>query len=615
MTSSDQTYFSNDWLKHKDYKDWIVKTNDSKIARCHLCTKTISLSNMGVQALKSHMKGEKHKKAAGVLKPTPRYFKPCVKTAGKTSINKEGQSSKQATLDLVLHSKEELKTEIKWTLASVMYNISSNASSSMTKLFSSLFPDSKFAQDVALGRTKINYVINFGLAPYFKSLLIEEVEKSPYYVVSFDESLNKVTQTCQMDLIVRFWNELSNEVEVRYLNSTFLGYSSASDILNHFNKETEILNLSRMLQISMDGSSTNWKFFNELSIYRCDWKLNPLIDETSIVVASIIMHGAFKTGAESTSWDIKSVLKGSYQILHDTPTRRDDYTSITVSETFPLSFCATRWIEDRAVADRLIELWDNITKIIAYWEKLPKSKQPSSKSFFNVCKAVKDPLTVSKLQYFSYVTSHFEPYLTPYQTDQPMLPYMYDDILELIKNILSPFLKPSVIENCKISANLLKLDLMKNENLLPTKSITVGFAADVSLKELLWQDKITPIEASQFRKDCILFLTNAMNKVFERSPLRSTVVRNAACFHLIKMKTNTIETNQNKLKRLLHHLVSLKLVSTNDSDKTMGQYTNLLRTDMQINISKFECFDRKTTRLDIAYSKIRPDLLLFRGFA
>ena len=396
-----------------------------------------------------------------------------------------------------------------------------------------------------------------------------------------------------MDLIVRFWNELSNEVEVRYLNSTFLGHSSALDILNHFNKETEILNLSRMLQISMDRPSTNWKFFNELSKYRCDCELNPLIAIGSCGIH--IMHGAFKTGAESTSWDVKSVLKGSYQILHDTPARRDDYTSITGSETFPLSFCATRWIEDRAVADRLIELWDNITKIMAYWEKLPKSKQPSSKSFFNVYKAVKDPLTVSKLQYFSYIASHFEPYLTLYQTDQPMLPYMFDDILELIKNILSLFLKPSVIENCKISADLLKLDLMKNENLLPTKSITVGFAADVSLKKLLRQDKITPIEASQFRKDCILFLTNAMNKVFERSPLRSTVVRNAACFHPIKMKTNTIETNQNKLKRLLHHLVSLKLVSTNDSDKTMSQYTNLL---MQINISKFECFDRKTTRLD-----------------
>ena len=221
-------------------------------------------------------------------------------------------TSKQATLDLV-HSKEELKTEIKWTLTTVMYNISSNASSSMTKLFSSLFPDSKIAQDVALGRTKINYVINFGPGPYFKSLLIEEVEKSPYYVVSFDESLNKVTQTCQMDLIVRFWNDLSNEVEVRYLNSTFLGHSSALDIRNHFNKETEILNLSRMLQISMDGPSTNWKFFNELSKYRCDCEL---IDIGSCGIH--IMHGAFKTGAESTSWDIKSVLKGSYQILHDT---------------------------------------------------------------------------------------------------------------------------------------------------------------------------------------------------------------------------------------------------------------------------------------------------------
>ena len=37
------------------------------------------------------------------------------------------------------------------------------------------------------------------------------------------------------------------------------------------------------------------------------------------------IHGAFKTGAESTSWNIRKTLHGSYQILHDSSARRDDF--------------------------------------------------------------------------------------------------------------------------------------------------------------------------------------------------------------------------------------------------------------------------------------------------
>ena len=32
-----------------------------------------------------------------------------------------------------------------------------------------------------------------------------------------------------------------------------------------------------------------------------------------------IIHGAFKSGAEKNGWDIKSIFKAAYTILHDTP--------------------------------------------------------------------------------------------------------------------------------------------------------------------------------------------------------------------------------------------------------------------------------------------------------
>ena len=44
---------------------------------------------------------------------------------------------------------------------------------------------------------------NSGIAPHFNTMLLGNIEKSPFFTVSFDESLNKVLQNEQIDIHVR----------------------------------------------------------------------------------------------------------------------------------------------------------------------------------------------------------------------------------------------------------------------------------------------------------------------------------------------------------------------------------------------------------------------------
>ena len=60
-----------------------------------------------------------------------------------------------------------------------------------------------------------------------------------------------------------------------------------------------------------------------------------------------------------------------------------------------------RWVENKVVADRLIELWPSIEKTVRYWNKLSKSKQPRSKSYENVLQAVDDPFTTIELMFLA----------------------------------------------------------------------------------------------------------------------------------------------------------------------------------------------------------------------
>ena len=66
-------------------------------------------------------------------------------------------------------------------------------------LFLSMYPDSNIAKKYHLVPDKLRYSVSFGLAPYFKNILIESIRKSAHFVISFDESVNKATQSSELD--------------------------------------------------------------------------------------------------------------------------------------------------------------------------------------------------------------------------------------------------------------------------------------------------------------------------------------------------------------------------------------------------------------------------------
>ena len=95
----------------------------------------------------------------------------------------------------------------------------------------------------------------------------------------------------------------------------------------------------------------------------------------------------------------------------------------------------------------MIEIWHNIKKLVAHWEKLPKYKRPSSKSYANVKAAVEDPMTPAKLTFFSFVAGILQPILVKYQSDKPMVSYMYQD-LKLLRKLMQLIIKPDIVANC-----------------------------------------------------------------------------------------------------------------------------------------------------------------------
>jgi hypothetical protein len=61
-----------------------------------------------------------------------------------------------------------------------------------------------------------------------------------------------------------------------------------------------------------------------------------------------IVHGAFKTGAQATGWNIVGILRSLYYLFHDSPARSEDYMKIKGAQK-PMKSCSTRLLEDAPV--------------------------------------------------------------------------------------------------------------------------------------------------------------------------------------------------------------------------------------------------------------------------
>ena len=180
-----------------------------------------------------------------------------------------------------------------------------------------------------------------GLPPFFKSQLTDDLEKSDIHVFSFDESLNDVTQTSEMDLYVRYWDMNASQVKSRYYGSSFLGHATHKGLLKHFGEITKNLSPSKLYHISMDGPNVNLKSLKEFSKLRAGDSVHSLADIGTCSLHSL--HGSIKTGEIASKWGLKKIMKSAYTIMHDSPARREDYASVSGSKLYPLNFWSTRY--------------------------------------------------------------------------------------------------------------------------------------------------------------------------------------------------------------------------------------------------------------------------------
>ena len=493
---------------------------------------------------------------------------------------------------------ERWTAEVLWAMKVVASHMSYNSCTDNEKLFQRMFPDSVIAKSFTCGEKKCAYVVCYGLAPFFVQQLADKIKLLDCFVLLFDESLNKFTQTQQMDIHVRYFDEALNAVSTRYFTSAFLGHATAVLMVEAFMDKCHSLNMTRMIQLSMDGPNVNWSFYKKLmaEVHETDGKR--LVDLGSCGLH--VVHNAFKAGFEATTWDLRSFLCALHRIFHESPARREDYTKITGSDVFPLKFCPHRWVENARVANRALLVLGNVTEYVDTITRQPKLYTvPNNKSFDTVKEGCKCPLMPAKLMVFESVAHQFDEFLVRYQTDRPMVPFLCRDLDTLLRGICQRFVKKSVLDEANTAGLLVKLNVSDvNVHVLYAK-IDPGFSAARKLKELATRKKHPVSERGrmEFRLECKKMLIRATEKLLEKCPLTYTMTRNLSCMDPTMMAANKDDCVA-KFGRVLHKMVDLNQIREQECDVVQREYRAFLDEVVATNNTVFKEFQCDKERLD-----------------
>ena len=237
-------------------------------------------------------------------------------------------------------------------------------------------------------------------------------------------------------------------------------------------------------------------------------------------------------------------------------------------------------------------------------KKLPN---PTTQSFQTVKNMLQDVLLEVKINFFISIAKEVTPFLTIYQTDRVMLPFLGDDLHRMLKSVMSRVIKNSVLkEHGATPQGLMKMDISDKSNQWTAHKVDLGFVATEQLKKLVAAKKVTDKQVLELKMECKESVLTILEHLRLKSPLGYRTVRALQCLNpqmLVSKPEKCIE----KFQIVLKALVNTKKLKECDVDVTKQQFVSFLDEEVPQHVSRLNSFDH--TKEDHHIDKLFYDML------
>ena len=165
-------------------------------------------------------------------------------------------------------------------------------------------------------------------------------------------------------------------------------------------------------------------------------------------------------------------------------------------------------------------------EFIKYYQSLSQSKRPkNNKSYDLLVQSHTDSLMFAKMQFFHDIANILSEFLTKFQKDNPVMPFLSDLPEIILRRLMKFFILAEVIKAAATAYKLIKLDVFDKSIHLTASSVKLTTVTEAFLSS----EGILASEKSNFRQDCIILLSRMISKFQERSPLKYQIVCCMSC--------------------------------------------------------------------------------------
>jgi hypothetical protein len=432
-----KTKFQPKW---KEGRPWLQAAKDNIYgATCTACDATLNISS-GVSTITKHEGNTKHLENVKVMNSDQTKFQHSGSANNFFFVGKRKVVFNQ--------TQQYWNACILRALNVVEKGHSFNSCNGDNELYAKMFPDSAVAANYKMKRTKCEYVLEFGILPHIKDLILNDVTGSPF-TFHFDETTTSQVKK-QYDGYVTYFSRKKGEVCTSYCGSLFVGKCAAEDLLVHFHEFMEQAGLDKeyMVSLGMDGPNVNLLFQTNL------------LKEVKIVkMGSCPLHtvntgfGKAVLALKTTVADFDQVAIDFHFFFKHSAARREQFVKCEelTGEVVKMMerHCESRWLSLEKVLVKLYEQWKNLYEYFV--NRVPKLPYFTGKKgvgatirYGRIKSSLLDDNIPIVMAFLVYFAQDFKYFIKSFESASPMIHLLFPRLMKLLKGVFGKFLKKEV---------------------------------------------------------------------------------------------------------------------------------------------------------------------------
>eukprot|EP00794_Sanderia_malayensis_P011694 gene11694-12910_t len=487
--------FRTEWLSDSAFKAWLVAPRPgSRDASCKFCQKTVSCSKTSLQR---HSETSQHMKAAS-------------------------SSTKQRSLAACIQNQVERNTYKETTAVQVASFISENnlpvtLSETLLNLIKARAPknakETNSLKEMHMAATKCTNVIRQATGLYHTKQLVDILRSHKFSIIP-DETTD-ISSEKQLGICIMYMDEEEFTPVTRFFDMISVDDGGAMGLHKAIKQafEEKGIPISNIIGFSSDTCNVMFGEFNGLATLMS----KDIPGLVAIKCSCHMIHLCASHACLKLSTSLEDLCRNIYAHFSRSSLRQKEFKQFqefVEAEPHKILSCGqTRWLSLESCISRILEQWAALQ--LYFTDFIVNGKDPSY-TIESIMNGLRNPFVQAQLEFMQDQLHRMNNFNTMFQTTEPMLHHLREEVVKLLRSIMQDFLKLDVVR----AGDPLTIDFEDKSKHVPLKDVYVGINASTTLASC------SDIEnALKVRGSCLAFMIELVKQIRTRFQVNKPVFK------------------------------------------------------------------------------------------